>query len=53
MKKLLLLITILLSTNLNAQCEGDINQDNNVNVLDVIITVNHILEIEIFVTSFT
>ena len=46
MKKLLLLITILLSTNLNAQCEGDINQDNNVNVLDVIITVNHILEIE-------
>ena len=46
MKKLLLSILILTSTSLYAQCEGDINQDNNVNVLDVIITVNHILEIE-------
>ena len=43
MKRIFLLIIVIVSTNLYAQCEGDTNQDGIVNVLDVVILVSIIL----------
>jgi len=40
MKKFILSIFILLSTNLYAQCQGDVNEDGTVNVVDIVNTVN-------------
>ena len=44
MKKYLFIIILTIS-NLYSNCDGDINQDNTLDVLDVITTINHILNI--------
>jgi hypothetical protein len=36
-----------ISFNLNSSIVGDLNNDNSVNILDIVILVNHILNIEI------
>ena len=45
MKKYLLII-ILITSNLYPNCEGDINQDNILDSLDIIATVNYMLNID-------
>ena len=43
MKRFLLFSIIILATNLYAQCEGDVNEDGIVNVIDAVDVVNIIL----------
>ena len=40
MKKFILLILLLFSTNLYSQCQGDVNEDGIINVVDIVYTVN-------------
>jgi len=44
MKYLFILSTIILMSTGYSQCQGDANLDNIVNILDVILVVNHILD---------
>ena len=44
MKKILILLIILFSFNLYAQCTGDTNEDGIVNILDLVMGVTIILE---------
>ena len=30
-----------------SQCQGDVNQDENLDILDIVIVVNHILDVEL------
>ena len=44
MKQFILSILILTSTSLYAQCQGDMNDDGIINVVDIITTINLILD---------